>query len=339
MVKFNEWNEASGVIEISGKFYPTIGDLLKVVEKERIDRDYVDSKSGIFLITSSTIKTSSNGNKYSEALAVDSSSKSRVKIWDVVKSGSLVFAHYEYNPTYRSFSLNPVKIVDAESVPDITEKLIPHFEGIEALKKCLKYLVKSVKNEYLRKLLVLIFDENTDFYRRFVESTAASRNHHVGRGGLLFHTISVTKNALNLLANYPSLDRDLIVTGCLIHDIGKVETYTFGPEYDYTNDGKLENHIVIGIKMLTRFIDKIPDFPKDLETILTHVMASHHGTLEYGSPVVPKLPEAMLIHFADEMDARLNAAIDALKNVNEKNWSERVEILRTDLFKFKEEEN
>ncbi len=326
------------MIKIAGNFYPTISDLLKIPERERIKRDYVDSKSGIFLITSSVIRTSSNGNEYSEALATDSTTKSKVKIWGVVKGGSLVFAHYEYSPTYHSFSLNPVKIVDANSVPDITEKLTPHFDGIEDLEKCLKYLVKSVKNEYLRELLALIFDENNDFYKCFVKSTAASRNHHVGRGGLLFHTISVTRNALNLLSNYPSLDRDLVVVGCLVHDIGKVETYTFGPEYDYTNDGKLENHIVIGIKMLARFMDKIPGFPKELEAVLTHIMASHHGSLEYGSPIVPKIPEAILVHFVDEMDARLNAAISALENVNNNDWSERIGFLGTEFFKFREEE-
>ncbi len=332
-------NEARMVIEIAGKFYPTIGDLLKVPEWQRNGRDYIESKSGIFLITSSKIKTSSNGNKYSEALAVDSKAKSQVKIWDVVKGGSLVFAHYEYSSSYRSFSLEPVKIVDAVSVPDVTEKLIPHYEGIEELKRCLEYFIKSVKNEYLRSLLEVIFDKNGDFYGRFVESTAASRNHHVGRGGLLFHTISVAKNAANLLSNYPSIDRDLVVTGCLIHDIGKVETYTFGTEFSYTSDGKLENHVVIGIKMLARFIDKIPGFPKDLEMILSHMVASHHGSLEYGSPVVPKTPEAMLVHFADEMDAKLRAAIDALENVSDNNWSERIGFLGTDFFKFKEEES
>lgn len=326
------------MIEVAGKLYPTIGDLLKVPEEERIRRDYIDSKSGIFLITSSAVRVSSSGNEYSEALATDSASRSKVKIWAVVKGGSLVFAHYEYSPAYHSFSLDPVKVVDASSVPNITEKLIPHFDGVEDLKKCLKYFVKSVKNEYLRELLVLIFDEDNDFYKSFVESTAASRNHHVGRGGLLFHTISVTRNALNLLPNYPSLDRDLVVVGCLIHDIGKVETYTFGPEYEYTSDGKLENHIVIGIKMLTRFMDRISNFPKDLEMVLTHIMASHHGILEYGSPIVPKIPEAILVHFADEMDARLNAAIGALKNVNNNDWSERIGFLGTDFFKFKKEE-
>jgi len=323
------------LIEIEGNFYPTIGDLLKVPENERKVGNYVDSKRGIFLIISATVRTSSNGKKYTEAVAADEKTTFRVKIWDVVEAGSLVFADYEYNSLFHSFSLKPKKIADSDSAAQIAQKLIPHFENIDTLNKCLEYLVKSVENQHLRKLLEEIFFNDREFHESFMRATAASKNHHVGRGGLLYHTISVTKNALNLISNYPSLNRDLVVAGCLLHDIGKVKTYTQGPAFDYTNDGKLENHIVIGVKMLARFIDKIPDFPEDLETVLTHILASHHGALEYGSPIVPKVPEAILIHFVDEMDAKLGVAMKAVENVENNSWSERVGILRTDLFKYK----
>ncbi len=304
-------------------------------ENERRTENYVDSKRGIFLIISATTRTSSNGKKYTEAVAADEKTTFQVKIWDVVESGNLVFADYEYNSGFRSFSLRPKKISSANSVPQIAQKLIPHFENIDTLNRCLEYLVKSVKNQFLRKLLEEIFFNDREFRESFIKATAASKNHHVGRGGLLYHTISVTKNALNLISNYPSLNRDLVVAGCLLHDIGKTKTYTYGPMFDYTSEGKLENHIVIGIKMLARFVDRVPDFPKDLEMILTHVLASHHGSLEYGSPIVPKIPEAVLIHFVDEMDAKLSAALEAVENIENDFWSERVGILRTDLFKHK----
>lgn len=323
------------MIEIEGISYPTISDLLKVPENERKVENYIDSKRGIFLITSATIRTSSNGQKYTEAVAADEKTTFRVKIWDVVEAGNLVFADYEYNSTFHSFSLKPKKIADANSVPQVAQKLMPHFENIDDLNRCLEYFVRSVENRYLKKLLEEVFFNDHEFHESFVKATAASKNHHVGRGGLLYHTISVTKNALNLISNYPSLNRDLLIAGCLLHDIGKVETYTCEPMFDYTNEGKLENHIVIGIKMLARFVDRIPDFPKELEMILTHILASHHGNLEYGSPIVPKVPEAILIHFADEMDAKLSAALEAIENVENDSWSERVGILRTDLFKYK----
>ncbi len=323
------------MIEVEGNFYPTISDLLRVPENERKKENYIGSKRGIFLITSATIRTSSSGKKYTEAVAVDKKTTFRVKIWDVVESGNLVFADYEYNSAFHSFSLKPVKIADANSSPQITVKLMPHFENIDALNRCLEYLVRSVENQHLRELLEEVFFSDREFRESFTKATAASKNHHVGRGGLLYHTISVTKNALNLISNYPSLNRDLVVAGCLLHDIGKVKTYTYGPSFDYTDEGKLENHIVIGIKMLARFVDKVPDFPKELEMILTHILASHHGSLEYGSPVVPKVPEAILIHFVDEMDAKLSAALEAIENVENDSWSEKVGILRTDLFKYK----
>ena len=323
------------MIEVEGNSYPTISDLLKVPENERKVENYIDSKRGIFLITSANIRTSSNGKKYTEAMAADEKTTFRVKIWGVVGAGNLVFADYEYSSAFHSFSLKPKKIANANSAPQVAQKLMPHFENIDDLNRCLEYFVKSVENQYLRKLLEEVFFNDREFHESFMKATAASKNHHVGRGGLLYHTISVTKNALNLISNYPSLNRDLLVAGCLLHDIGKVKTYTYGPKFDYTDEGKLENHIVIGIKMLARFVDRIPDFPKELEMILTHILASHHGNLEYGSPVVPKVPEAILIHFVDEMDAKLGAALEAIENVENDSWSERVGILRTDLFKYK----
>ncbi|WP_456400983.1 3'-5' exoribonuclease YhaM family protein [Mesoaciditoga sp.] len=321
------------MINVNGKLYPTVSDITKVSEEERKGEDYVDNTSGIFLVTSSIFKKTSGGNDFTQAVVCDAQKSVSVKIWDKkVEAGTLLFSHYEYNPNYRSFSLKPIRIVPADQVPEIEKALTPHFE-IDNLQSCLKYLIKSVKNEHLKRLLEEIFVKDTEFYASFITATAASQNHHVGRGGLFFHTISMTKVALNLISNYPKLNRDLVVTGCLIHDIGKVKAYTDAPIFEYTNEGKLENHVVLGIKMLARFIDRVPNFPEDLESVLTHIVASHHGQLEYGSPVEPKIPEAMVVHFADEIDAKLNAVFNALDETENNNW-QRVAMLRNDIFKF-----
>jgi 3'-5' exoribonuclease len=322
------------MINVNGKLYPTVSDLVRVPEIERKGEDYINNTSGIFLVISSTFKKTSNGSDFTQATISDDKRSVSANIWEKkVEAGSLLFSHYEYNVNYHSFSLKPIKIVKSDQVPELEKALTPHFD-VEGLQKCLIYLIKSVKNEHLKRLLEEIFVKDSEFYASFANATAAFQNHHVGRGGLFFHTISMTKVALNLISNYPKLDRDLVVTGCLIHDIGKVETYTDAPTFEYTEEGKLENHIVLGIKMLTRFIDRIPDFPKRLESILTHIIASHHGQLEYGSPVVPKFPEAMVVNFADEIDAKLNAAFEVLDGMEENTW-ERVGMLRGEIFKFK----
>ncbi len=324
------------MVEVSGKSYPTITDLLSVPEEKRNSRDYIDGTAGIFLVISSVTRTTANDKKYTDAIVADPSKTEKVKVWsDGVKGGDLLFAHYDYNPMYRSFSIEPVKVVDAQSHEEIFEKMVPHFDGIEELKECLRHMIKTVKSDHLRSLLEMIFDENGEIYQKFIRATAASNNHHVGRGGLLFHTVSVAKNALNLLCNYPALNRDLVLAGCLLHDVGKVETYTYGPQFEYTDAGKLENHIVIGLKTLAVHIERIPDFPKELDMVLTNILTSHHGALEYGSPILPKTPEAMLVSFADNIDAKMRMAVDAVKTIGE-GWSDRIVFLKTELFKYRE---
>ncbi len=325
------------LIRINGNDYPTVSDLLSFGREKRNGKNYVNGKSGVFFVRSSNIQLTSNGNEFSQVVISDAKRSMNAKVWGKVEEGELLFADYEYSTLYHSFSLTPIRSAKSEKAPDIAHALIPHFNGIQEMERCLLFMIGSVKNEHLRRLLREIFVEDKDFYSAFVESTAASRNHHVGRGGLLFHTISVAKVGLNLISSYPELNRDLVLTGCLIHDIGKVESYDTGPAFEYTTEGKLENHIVIGIKMLTRFIDRISNFPKDLENVLTHIMASHHGQLEYGSPIVPKIPEAMAVHFADEVDAKLRAALDIVEDLEKNTWSEWHSLLRTDLFKFEVE--
>ncbi len=320
------------LIEISGKNYPTLSDMIKVPEDERNSADYLGSP-GVFLVISSSVKKSGSGLKYSDALVSDKSSRIKAKIWGEVKNGALLFADYEYSKDYKSFSLTPISVIDGNSRPDLLEVMMPHFD-VSGYVEILDSMIESVDSEYLRQLLKIVFDKNGETYSLFLKATAASNNHHVGVGGLLFHTISVAKLALDILSNYPQADRDMVLTGALLHDIGKIYTYTSGPYFEYTDDGKLENHIIIGIKILTRAMDKIPDFPKSLEMVLLHVISSHHGALEFGSPVVPKIPEAIIVHFADEIDAKMRTIIDSL-DVIENGWTDKNQFLGTEFFKWR----
>jgi 3'-5' exoribonuclease len=323
----------SPLIDISGKNYPTLSDIIKVPENDRNSVNYLGSP-GVFIVISSSVKKSSgSGLKYSDALVSDKDSRVKVKIWGEIKNGSLLFADYEYSKDYRSFSLNPISIIDGNSRPDLLEIMIPHFE-VSGYVEILDSMIENVNSTYLKQLLKIVFDKDGEIYSLFLKATAASNNHHVGIGGLLFHTISVSKLALDISSNYPEVDKDMVLTGALLHDIGKIYTYTSGPDFEYTDDGKLENHIVIGIKILTRAVDKIPDFPKYLEMVLFHVIASHHGALEFGSPVVPKIPEAMVVHFADEIDAKMRTIIDTL-DVTQEGWTDKNQFLGTEFFKWR----
>lgn len=168
----------------------------------------------------------------------------------------------------------------------------------------LKY-VASVKNTYLRKILEMYFVEDKEFIARFKKHSAAKSVHHGFMGGLLEHTCSVTNMCQYFAEHYPMLNRDLLITAALFHDMGKLEEISDFPQNDYTDDGQMLGHIYIGARAMENAAAKIPGFPPKLRNELVHCILSHHGKLEFGSPKVPAIMEAMALHLADNADAKL----------------------------------
>jgi len=168
--------------------------------------------------------------------------------------------------------------------------------------------IQKVKNEKIRALLNEVFVNNDRFVSDFVESPAAINVHHAYKGGLLEHTLDVTELAIQLAEAYPEMpiDKDLVIAGALLHDIGKVEEYSVSPTgIDRSDSGELIGHIVIGINWLTEVAAKIPQFPKKALVDLQHIILSHHGEIEWGSPVLPKTIEALIVHSADNTDSKI----------------------------------
>ena len=180
-------------------------------------------------------------------------------------------------------------------------------------------LIASVKHPYLRKLLESFFVEDKDFEKRFKFHSAAKSVHHGFVGGLLEHTLSVTKNCDYFAATYPILNRDLIVSAAIFHDIGKLEELSTFPENDYTDEGQLLGHIMIGAEMVGERIRTIPGFPKGTANELKHCILAHHGELEYGSPKKPALAEALALSFADNIDAKMETIREIFASVPENN--------------------
>ena len=180
-------------------------------------------------------------------------------------------------------------------------------------------LIASVKHPYLRKLLESFFVEDKDFEKRFKFHSAAKSVHHGFVGGLLEHTLSVTKNCDYFAATYPILNRDLIVSAAIFHDIGKLEELSTFPENDYTDEGQLLGHIMIGAEMVGERIRAIPGFPKGTANELKHCILAHHGELEYGSPKKPALAEALALSFADNIDAKMETIREIFASVPENN--------------------
>ena len=166
-------------------------------------------------------------------------------------------------------------------------------------------IIKTVKNEYLSALLNKLFVEDKEFLKSFQEHSAAKTVHHGFIGGLMEHTLSVTKLCDYMANAYPLLKRDLLITAALLHDVGKTKELSSFPLNDYTDEGQLLGHIIIGAQMIHDLAKEIPDFPETLENQLVHCILAHHGELEYGSPKKPALAEAVALNLADNTDARM----------------------------------
>lgn len=187
----------------------------------------------------------------------------------------------------------------------------------EMLRELMGYL-DSVKNPYLNRLLHSFFDEE-GFQNAFCFHSAAKSVHHGFVGGLLEHTLSVTRNCDYFAKNYPFLNRDLLISAAIFHDVGKLKELSTFPENDYTDAGQLLGHIMIGAEWVGEKIKQIENFPPVLENELKHCILAHHGELEFGSPKKPALIEALALSFADNLDAKMETVKEALDSVPKNN--------------------
>lgn len=178
--------------------------------------------------------------------------------------------------------------------------------------------VSSVKNPYLSKLLNKFFVEDKDFIKAFKGHSAAKTVHHGFIGGLLEHTLSVAALCDAVALRYPIIQRDLLITAALFHDVGKLSELSAFPDNDYTDEGQLLGHIYIGAELIEQSARDIPDFPLKLKIELKHCILAHHGELEFGSPKKPAIIEALALSFVDNMDAKLESITEILDAGEEK---------------------
>lgn len=221
-------------------------------------------------------------------------------------------------------SLRPAEPGEYEHADFVRVASRPREEMIEELDR----ILEEVTNPHLQGLLRQIFQES-DFGDRFALAPGAERLHHACVGGLLQHTLSVAAICRQAVEVHPELDRDLLLAGALLHDVGKV--WELGGElaYSYTDAGRFFGHVVLTDRFVTRQIDQREDFPPSLADRLTHMLLSHHGQLDWGAPIRPALPEAMALHYADNLDAKLQIAADFLAGAGREGhwttWNHRLE--------------
>ena len=181
--------------------------------------------------------------------------------------------------------------------------------------------------------LAKVFYEDREFLQQFSQSPAARRIHHAYLHGLLEHTVELLKLANTVIEIYPQMDADLLITGILLHDIGKVREYSWELDIDYTDEGRLLGHIVIADEMISNAIRQLPDFPEDLALTLRHMLVSHHGRYEWGSPRRPKTLEAIALHHLENLSAQINRFSLILENrLPGEDWTTYDRLLRRQLY-------
>ena len=280
----------------------------------------------IYLCKSKQTAMTKAGKPYDNVILQDKTGTLDAKIWDTGSVGIEEFDAMDYvaiTGDITSFQGNlQCSIKRARKVSegeyDPADYLPVSKKDIEEMYKELMTLIQSVKNPYLGKLLHMFFD-NEEFAKRFKFHSAAKSVHHGFVGGLLEHSLSVAKNCDFFAGNYPVLNRDLLITAAIFHDVGKLKELSVFPENDYTDAGQLLGHIVIGSEWISDTIKKIDGFPVVLANELKHCILSHHGELEFGSPKKPALIEAVALSFADNIDAKMETFTELLSVVPENN--------------------
>lgn len=255
----------------------------------------------------------------------------KASVGDVVKVNGTI-EEYQNSLQIRVTSIRLATQSDEVSAKDFLPK---SKRDLPVMKEEFNKKVDSISDKLLKKLLKQIFSEEQ--FEKFCNAPAGKSWHHAYIHGLIEHTLEIIKICELICEFHSELNRDLIIAGAMLHDIGKIEELSFESVFEYTDKGKLIGHIVIASNLVRDEIKKIPGFPVELENGLIHLILSHQGKLEHASPVVPKTAEAIALYQADELSAKVNA----YKNVIDSelkpgsNWTRYIQLAETDLYKIK----
>lgn len=283
--------------------------------------------TGVYLCKHKQSAVTKNGKAYENVILQDKTGTIDAKIWDPNSVGIGEFEAMDYIDVVgdvTSFAgalqvsiKRTRKVQEGEYNP--ADYLPASRYDIETMYAELLNYIQSVKNPYLSQLLAHYYVNDAEFIKNFKHSSAAKNVHHGFIGGLLEHTLSVVRLCEYYSKAYPVLNRDLLITSAVFHDIGKTRELSAFPQNDYTDDGQLLGHIMIGAEMIHDAVRTIPEFPQKLENELKHCILAHHGELEYGSPKKPALAEAVALNLADNTDAKMETMTEILDNAGENN--------------------
>lgn len=269
-----------------------------------------------------------NGKPYDNLILQDKTGTLDGKVWDPNSGGIADYDEKDFIEVFgevisynNNLQLNIRQIRKAQEGEYIPADYMPTTEkNTDTMYEELLGYIRQIHNTYLRQAVEYYFVNDEAFIKKFKAHSAAKSVHHGFSGGLLEHTLSVVKFCEYMAGAYPILNRDLLYAAAVCHDIGKTKELSPFPENDYTDDGQLLGHIVIGVEMISDAVRTIPGFPETLASELKHCIIAHHGELEYGSPKKPALAEALALNFADCTDAKMQTLTEIFKDKNSNDW-------------------
>ena len=277
-----------------------------LIPNERVDQ--------AFLVKSRQLRTARNNTLFIHLELADKTGTIQARMWnasqavyDTFDENALVKVKgmtelYQGNLQLVIDAIRPAPACEA----DISDFLPVTQKDVNELLEKIMQTIDTVKEKHLKALLDAFFADG-DFVEKFKKAPAAVDYHHAFIGGLIEHTASTLEMGILAAEHYPELNRDVLLTGIILHDIGKVNELAYDTGFSYTDEGGLVGHLVGGALMIEDKVREIPDFPKELLDLLRHIVLSHHGVYEYGSPKLPMTTEAMAVHHLDNLDAKINA--------------------------------
>jgi len=296
----------------------------------------------VFLFAESSVAQSRKGSPYLKAVLADRSGRIDARYWDVpiqlayqVQAGSGVRVDgvvEEWPPDSGERQVRIDRLQPAE-ILDFADFLPRAKRDLAEMRRELRQVCTSIENPHLSRLLNHIFSDQA-FETAFSKAPAAKKYDHACIGGLLEHTLAVVKLCSFVADEHPDIDRDLLLTAALLHDVGNTTAYTAGPILDLTDEGKLIAHVVEGALMVEKAIDSSEGLAQDLRNRLLHAILAHHGALEQGSPVAPKTLEALALHHADWMDGDIRGFLDIVETepISEDGWTGFARMFGTRLY-------
>ena len=267
-----------------------------------------------FVVVAKQIKPKKSGEPYLALTVGDRSGQLEAKMWDNVEDALNAFEQEDFikvkgliNKYRNRFQLTIHKLRRMqENEIDFADYLPKTTKDIGELWNTLAAFVATFQNPHL-KALIESFMADPEIAERYRTSPAAKSLHHAYIGGLLDHVVSLFRSCDLICRNYPQINRDLLLTGAFLHDIGKIYELTYNRSFSYTTRGQLLGHMIIELEMLQDKVERLPAFPAELKTLLEHLIISHHGHYEFGSPKLPMFPEALVLHYLDDLDSKMEA--------------------------------